>query len=110
MLVEAVGLNLLFNRGLDVRPLGRHFLPRTTATATDAFVMAGTALANAPSPRHHPGQFWSGRITLRQDHQFIRTGPYARLQHPLYTGFDVAALGTAVVLDHWRSVAGVCVI
>jgi len=110
MLVEAVGFNLLFNRGLDIGPLGRHFLPRTTATATVGIVLTWTGLAIAVWARYHLGQFWSGRITLKQDHQLIRTGPYARLRHPIYTGLDVAAIGTAVVLDHWRSVAGVCVV
>ena len=56
--------------------------------------------------RVHLGQYWSARITLKEDHQLIRTGPYARLRHPIYTGLDLAAIGSAVVIDHWRCAAG----
>jgi protein-S-isoprenylcysteine O-methyltransferase Ste14 len=56
------------------------------------------------------GQYWSGRITIKEGHKLIRTGPYARLRHPIYTGLVLASAGTAIELDQWRCVAGVCII
>jgi len=110
MLIEVVGFTMLFNRDFDLGPLDRHFLPRTTTTATIGIGLTWAGIGIAIWARYHLGQFWSGRITLKQDHQLIRTGPYSRLRHPIYTGLDLAAIGTALVLDHWRCVAGVLVI
>ena len=36
-------------------------------------------------------------MELKRDHQLIRTGPYAMVRHPIYSGFMLAALGTAFV-------------
>jgi protein-S-isoprenylcysteine O-methyltransferase Ste14 len=60
--------------------------------------------------RFHLGQYWSARVTIKKDHQLIRTGPYARLRHPIYSGLDLAVLGSALALDRWRCLAGDCLI
>ena len=31
------------------------------------------------------GREWSAKLKIRADHQLIRTGPYARIRHPMYT-------------------------
>jgi len=67
-------------------------------------------IALALCTRWHLGQYWSARITIKEDHTLIRTGPYARLRHPIYSGLDLAAIGSAFVTDRWRCVAGVCLI
>jgi protein-S-isoprenylcysteine O-methyltransferase Ste14 len=38
---------------------------------------------------------------MRTDHQLIRTGPYARVRHPIYLGMLLFLLGLAVGLGHW---------
>ena len=43
------------------------------------------------------GGNWSGRITLKQDHELITTGPYRFVRHPIYTGLILALLGSAIV-------------
>ena len=42
------------------------------------------------------GGNWSGRITLKQDHELITTGPYRFVRHPIYTGLILALLGSVV--------------
>jgi protein-S-isoprenylcysteine O-methyltransferase Ste14 len=42
------------------------------------------------------GRTWSAAVVLKEDHELIRTGPYAIVRHPIYTGFIVMALGTAL--------------
>jgi protein-S-isoprenylcysteine O-methyltransferase Ste14 len=78
----------------------------------DALAVTGVALtwigiAIALWARWHLGQYWSGRVTLKEDHQIIRTGPYAHFRHPIYSGLDLAALGGALAIDRWRCLAGV---
>ncbi|MGB8115377.1 MAG: isoprenylcysteine carboxylmethyltransferase family protein, partial [Candidatus Sulfotelmatobacter sp.] len=46
----------------------------------------------------------------KEDHKLIRTGPYARLRHPIYSGLELAAIGSALAIDQWRCVIGVCII
>ena len=46
-------------------------------------------------------------VTLKEDHELIRTGPYAYFRHPIYSGIDLAAVGGALAIDKWRCVAGV---
>jgi protein-S-isoprenylcysteine O-methyltransferase Ste14 len=52
------------------------------------------------------GRNWSGRVTLKHDHELIRSGPYALVRHPIYTGILVAVLGSAILIGGWRAVAG----
>jgi protein-S-isoprenylcysteine O-methyltransferase Ste14 len=110
MFVEIVGFTLLFDGDADVGLLGHRFFHRTETTAIAGLALTWIGIAIAIWARYHLGQFWSGRITLKEGHQLIRSGPYARLRHPIYTGLDLAAIGSALVIGHWRCVAGVCVI
>jgi protein-S-isoprenylcysteine O-methyltransferase Ste14 len=47
------------------------------------------------------GQNWSAEVTFKQDHELIRSGPYALARHPIYTGLLLMALGTAI--DYGRA-------
>jgi protein-S-isoprenylcysteine O-methyltransferase Ste14 len=50
------------------------------------------------------GRNWSGVVTLKANHELIRSGPYAWVRHPIYTGILLAFVGTAVCMDEWRGV------
>lgn len=49
------------------------------------------------------GRNWSGTVTLKQGHELIRSGPYALVRHPIYSGLLLALIGTAVVVGRWRA-------
>jgi len=53
--------------------------------------------------RYHLARFRSGSVALREDHQLIRTGPYSRIRHPIYTGILTAVLGTALADDRYQA-------
>ena len=42
------------------------------------------------------GRNWSPRPAVKEHHEFVTTGPYAYVRHPIYTGMMLAALGTAL--------------
>ena len=45
------------------------------------------------------GSNWSGAFaTLKHDHELVRSGPYARIRHPIYTGLWLAMFGTALTI------------
>jgi len=41
-------------------------------------------------------------VTIKTGHELVRTGPYACVRHPIYTGLLVAALGTAATVGQAR--------
>ena len=45
--------------------------------------------------RVHLSRFWSWRVTSKEGHCVIDTGPYALVRHPIYTGILLAAFATA---------------
>jgi protein-S-isoprenylcysteine O-methyltransferase Ste14 len=108
--LEIAGFILLFSRHAGFSVLARHIFPRTTAGDVIGTMLTWVGIGIALWARFHLGQYWSARITLKEDHQLIRTGPYARLRHPIYTGLDLAAIGSAIAIDRWRCVLGVCLI
>ena len=105
--IEIAGFLLLFSQKAGVGVLALHIFPRTMVGAVAGTVATWAGIGLALWARLHLGQYWSARITLKEDHQLIRTGPYARLRHPIYTGLDLAAIVSAVVIDRWRCVVGV---
>ena len=48
------------------------------------------------------GRNWSATVTLKEDHEIVRAGPYRIVRHPIYTGLLVAVAGCAVALGEWR--------
>lgn len=56
--------------------------------------------------RRHLGRNWSNAVTIKHDHELIRTGPYALVRHPIYTGILTGFLGTAIALSQVRGVIG----
>jgi protein-S-isoprenylcysteine O-methyltransferase Ste14 len=78
---------VVWNRGSG--PLAARFVPR------DSW-MEWVGAAFAIWARVHIGRYWSGNVVLKEGHQLIRTGPYSRIRHPIYTGMLFGLLGTAI--------------
>ncbi|MBC7386945.1 MAG: isoprenylcysteine carboxylmethyltransferase family protein [Cryobacterium sp.] len=70
-------------------------------------LITASGLLLAVLARKHLGKYWSGIITLKEGHRLIRTGPYRFARHPIYTGFLVAAFGSAVCLGKERGIYAV---
>ena len=96
-----------------------HFLPgdwsaplwRTPAWLAGLLVAAQiAAFAFAWWARVHLGRLWSGMLTLREGHRVIDTGPYARVRHPIYTGFIGASWALALNVAAPNMLAGALVL
>jgi protein-S-isoprenylcysteine O-methyltransferase Ste14 len=46
--------------------------------------------------RIYLGRNWSPRPAVKEQHEFVTTGPYAYVRHPIYAGVILAALGSAL--------------
>ncbi len=108
--LEVAGFVLLFSDTAGIGVLGRHIFQRTYVLSVFGVAFTWIGIAIALWARWHLGQYWSARVTLKQDHQLIRTGPYAHFRHPIYSGLDLAAIGTALAIDRWRCITGVALI
>jgi len=60
--------------------------------------------------RTHLGRNWSGIVTVKQDHELIRSGPYVIVRHPIYTGLLLAIVGVAVGQGTWAGVLAVGIV
>ena len=107
LLTETVGYVLVFRNSAGLGFLGNRVVPRNLAgpVAGSVFIWMGIGLAIWA--RYHLAEYWSARVTIKEDHKLIRTGPYTRLRHPIYTGLILATVGSAMVIDRWRCVVGV---
>lgn len=104
------GYGLLFNETVKVGFLGKSFLQATLGQVSTGIILTWLGIGLALWSRWHLGAYWSGRIAIKEDHRLINTGPYARLRHPIYSGLDLAALGTAIAVDQWGCLVGVVLI
>lgn len=86
--------------------LSHRFLPDglTLKLLGIAAEVAGVALAIWA--RRILGRNWSGEITIKQDHELIRTGPYGSVRHPIYSGLLLMYAGTAIVSGQIHALLG----
>ncbi|MGH9715180.1 MAG: methyltransferase family protein [Candidatus Acidiferrales bacterium] len=84
--------------------LNRRFVPWSYWIADAGVPLTAAGIGFAIWARNHIGRFWSATVAIREEHQLIRTGPYARIRHPIYTGILVALVGTALVVGTCRGV------
>ena len=110
MVLVVLGAVLVFRSDTPFELLRQRFVPRHPLLAGSGVLLTWLGIAIAIWARYHIGQNWSGRVTLKEDHQLIRTGPYARMRHPIYSGIALALLGTAMVIGEWRALIGVLLI
>jgi protein-S-isoprenylcysteine O-methyltransferase Ste14 len=82
--------------------LGRRIIPGVPWIADAGVAITAAGVAFAIWARNHIGRYWSGSVSLREGHQLIRSGPYSRIRHPIYTGILLALVGTVVALGTYR--------
>ncbi len=96
---------LLWREDPRFGPLNRQLLPDTLWIAYAGAAITVLGVAFAIWARWHIGRNWSADVTIKEDHKLIRTGPYAHIRHPIYTGILLAVLGTAIAIGEYRGFA-----
>jgi protein-S-isoprenylcysteine O-methyltransferase Ste14 len=91
---------------VQFRWFGR-FLPATHGVIAAGCAMTIFGLCVAIWARRHLGRNWSGEITIKVEHELVRSGPYKGLRHPIHTGILIMYVGTAIVTGTWLALVGV---
>jgi protein-S-isoprenylcysteine O-methyltransferase Ste14 len=101
---EIAAFFLLFGRVPWPRWLRGRFVPGDTlAAAWVGLGLTAAGIAFAIWARLWIGRNWSGRVTIKEQHELIQNGPYAIVRHPIYSGFLLGILGTAIVHGELRA-------
>jgi protein-S-isoprenylcysteine O-methyltransferase Ste14 len=86
------------------------FVPDTFGWECVGAALTVAGLAVAIWARFYLGRNWSGTVTVKKDHQFIRSGPYSVVRHPIYSGFLLAILGTAIYVGQIRGLIALALV
>jgi protein-S-isoprenylcysteine O-methyltransferase Ste14 len=107
--VGVLAYMLLFTDHLAWGPLAWRFVPYSHAWATAGVVVTWAGVALAIWARTILGANWSATVTVKQDHTLVRSGPYATVRHPIYSGLLLAGLGTALAIGEFHSLVAVAI-
>jgi len=108
--VLVAGAALIFEQSGPFGRMNGRFVPDREWIKGCGELLVAVGVSLAIWARRHIGQFWSARVTLKEDHQLIQSGPYARVRHPIYTGVLLAMMGTALFVGVWRALLGVVLV
>src|SRR5262245_33620643 len=103
--IVAVAIWILMSADGRRGPLGVRIIPLTAATQAVAIACNILGLSLTIWARAHLGRNWSANVTVKTEHELIRSGPYAAVRHPIYSGPSLAALGLATLNGDLLSLA-----
>ncbi|HEY3971476.1 MAG TPA: isoprenylcysteine carboxylmethyltransferase family protein [Candidatus Sulfotelmatobacter sp.] len=107
VVVVVLAYMLLFSDRFRIGALELRFVPQEKWIAWVGIAVTWLGVAIAIWARYCIGEYWSARVTLKEGHQLIRSGPYAFVRHPIYTGMLLGCVGATLVAGEWRGIVAV---
>jgi protein-S-isoprenylcysteine O-methyltransferase Ste14 len=71
------------------------------ATIIPAMVIAPPSVFLVWTARKHLGTYWRAGASLDESHQLVKSGPYARMRHPIYASLLGMVVATAFAWSWW---------
>ena len=100
--IMAAAFALLLSSSTRIWILGARLFPEDNRLSWAGLVITVAGCAFAVWARAFLGANWSATVTVKQQHELIRRGPYAIVRHPIYSCFLLGILGTALALGEVR--------
>jgi len=97
----------LFGNYLSIDFLNQPILPQTGVWRIAGVILCAMGLTFSLMARIWLGENWSGRITVKENHELIQSGPYAVTRNPIYTGFLLAFIGCSMTLGQAKGYIGI---
>jgi protein-S-isoprenylcysteine O-methyltransferase Ste14 len=101
---------LLFGRVQTISWLEQSVIPRTARVLWNGVTLTVLGVLISVWARLALGSNWSGVVTLKENHELIRSGPYRWIRHPIYTGMLVSFAGTAIIDGRLRGWLGLAIV
>jgi len=89
---------------------GLRFAPENGTLSLLGLVLAGAGVAFAVWARWRLGCNWSAAVSIREQHDLIRTGPYRAARHPIYTGLLLVIMGTMLIVGELRALLAFAIV
>jgi protein-S-isoprenylcysteine O-methyltransferase len=102
-----LAFSLLFENHLHFAFLYEPLLPQNGYWKITGMVLCAAGLAFALTARIYLGRNWSGRITIKENHELIQSGPYRITRNPIYSGFLLAFTGCSMSLGLVKGYLGI---
>jgi len=103
-----LGFWLLFEK--NWKGLNTRVVPDNPAAWWLGLALTAGGVAISIWARVSLGTNWSGVVTLKDNHELIRKGPYRWVRHPIYTGLLLGMIGTAAIRGHLRGWLGFLIV
>jgi protein-S-isoprenylcysteine O-methyltransferase Ste14 len=104
----AVALVLVF---YPVPGLTGWFIPEQFQAAVPIGVgIEAASIALAVWARRHLGRNWAAEVRIGEGHELVRSGPYRRLRHPIYTAMLGMFVGSAIASSQYHALLGVALL
>lgn len=105
-----VAFYLLFNDHIPFAWLRWRMFPRNSWVGGLAVLLTAAGIALAIWARFYIGENWSSAVSIKVGHELIRTGPYAWVRHPIYSGLLLAMFGTALARRQPRGLVALAIL
>jgi protein-S-isoprenylcysteine O-methyltransferase Ste14 len=90
--------------------LGLRFVPESGTLSLLGIGLAAAGVAFAIWARWHLGANWSAAVSIREQHDLIRSGPYRAVRHPIYTGLLLAIMATVLIVGEFRALLAFAIV
>ena len=107
ILCVLLAFSLLFGNYFDFAFLDKPILPQNDYWKITGMLLCAAGLVFAILARTRLGENWSGRITIKENHELIQSGPYAITRNPIYSGFLLAFIGCSMSLGLLKGYLGI---
>jgi protein-S-isoprenylcysteine O-methyltransferase Ste14 len=79
--------------------------PYSIVSTTLVLLLGGSAVALFLWAAATMGKNWSLVARTRDDHQLVRSGPFAMVRHPIYLALLLYLISVAAALGHWEQLS-----
>jgi protein-S-isoprenylcysteine O-methyltransferase len=107
--ILVVGVYMIFAKQTGIPWFDRPLLSVTVPIALAGLLVVVIGVAFSIWARFMLGSNWSNRVTVKENHTLVRTGPYRIVRHPIYSGILLGMFGSALQRGGIRCFVGVLI-